>query len=137
MNNSGIDLDFLLDDFVARVPHVSHVIAVSADGLLVARSSDLPKDSADQLSAVAAGLVSLLKSAAKHLEAGSLVSNLTELNGGFMFAMSTTSGASVLTLAAHGCDIGQIGFELGELINKVGAALTPAPRADLSGLPIR
>lgn len=130
MTAANHELGFLLDDFVNRVPNVANIIAVSADGLLIARNSSLPKDSADPLAAVAAGLGSLLRGAAQHLQAGSVVSNLTELDGGLMFTMSVSSGASLLALASHECDIGQVAHELAELINKVGPALTPRTRVD-------
>lgn len=125
---TDLDLDFLLNDFVARVPKVTHIVAVSVDGLLVARNRVLPADRAERLAAIASGAVSLLHGAGRELEAGGLVSNLTEYEGGFMFLMSVSSGASLLTLAARGCDIGQVGHELAELINQVGPALTPQAR---------
>ena len=125
---SDLDVNFLLNDFVARVPKVTHIVAVSVDGLLVARNQALPRDPAERLAAIASGLVSLLHGAAKELQAGQVVSNLTELAGGFMFTMSVSSGASLLTLAACGCDIGQVGHELADLINRVGPALSPLAR---------
>lgn len=125
------DLDFLLNDFVDRLPDVAHAVAVSADGLLVARSRDLPDDEADRVAAVAAGLVSLLRSAAVHFQAGGVVSNLTELEQGFMFCMSVSSGASLLALASPQCDIGMVSHELADLINRVGPALTPPARDSL------
>jgi predicted regulator of Ras-like GTPase activity (Roadblock/LC7/MglB family) len=127
------DLDFLLNDLVDRVPDVTHVVAVAADGLLIARSRALPQDEADRVAAVASGLVSLLRSAASHFQAGTVVSNLTELQFGFMFCMSVSSGASLLALATARCDIGLVSHELADLINRVGPALTPLARASLFG----
>ncbi|MGH8883520.1 MAG: roadblock/LC7 domain-containing protein, partial [Stackebrandtia sp.] len=72
---TDIDLDFLLNDFVNRVPHVTHVIAVASDGLLVARNDALPNDDGDRLAAIASGLVSLLSGAARSLQADPVVSN--------------------------------------------------------------
>jgi predicted regulator of Ras-like GTPase activity (Roadblock/LC7/MglB family) len=125
---TDIDLSFLLNDFTDRVPEVTHAVAVASDGLLIARSRALPTDEADRVAAVASGLVSLLRSAASHFQAGSVVSNLTELQGGFMFSMSVSSGASLLVLAAQQCDIGRVSHELVDLINRVGPALTPRHR---------
>ena len=48
------DLDWLLSRF-ADDAGVAHAIAVSADGLLLATSSNLPTERAEQLAAVAAG----------------------------------------------------------------------------------
>ena len=96
---TSAQLDFLLNDFVGRVPHVTHVIAVAADGLLIASNNTLPRDEAERLSAIASGLTSLLAGAARSLQADPVISNLTEMNGGFMFSMSVSSGASLLALA--------------------------------------
>lgn len=122
------ELAFLLNDFTNRVYEVTHVMAVSADGLLVACDDGLAEAEADRLAAIASGLVSLLNGAARALDAAPVGSNLTELNGGYMFSMSVSSGASLLALASFDCDIGQVGHELTTLINKVGPALTPHDR---------
>jgi uncharacterized protein len=123
------DLDFLLNDFVTRVPEVSHAVAVSADGLILAATSALHPDSRDQLAAVGSGLVSLLRGAARFFQAGRVISNVTEMDGGFMFSMAVSSGASLLVLASRACDIGLVSHELADLINRVGPALSPRHRA--------
>ncbi|GAA1967068.1 roadblock/LC7 domain-containing protein [Catenulispora subtropica] len=122
-------LDWLLNDFAQRVPGVVHALAVSADGIVVAASPDLAEDQADQLAAVAAGLVSLLAGAARLLESAPVRSNLTELGDGFLFSMAVSDGASLLVYAERECDIGQVSYAMAELINQVGATLTPAARA--------
>ena len=61
------DLGFLLNRFAAQVSDVSCAVAVSADGLLIAKTDSLPRDRADQLAAIASGLVSLLAGAARAL----------------------------------------------------------------------
>jgi hypothetical protein len=55
---------WLFTDFVHRVPGVAHAVVVSADGLLLAGSHDLPRDRAEQLSAIVSGLVSLTEGCA-------------------------------------------------------------------------
>ncbi|MFI6848908.1 roadblock/LC7 domain-containing protein [Kitasatospora sp. NBC_00085] len=129
------DLDWLLNDFAARVPEITHAVAVSADGLLIAATKEVDAEHADQLAAIASGLVSLLAGAARLLKAEPVVSNLTELHGGFLFSMAVSSGASLLVLASKACDIGQVSFEMAELINQVGPQLTPAARAKLLDTP--
>ncbi|MGH8875732.1 MAG: roadblock/LC7 domain-containing protein [Stackebrandtia sp.] len=131
--NNGQDLNYLLNDFVARVPRVTHVLAVSSEGMLIARDDGLHVDQAERLSAIASGLVSLLAGAARSLRADPVISNLTQIQGGFMFSMSVAGGASLLALADRGCDIGQVGHELATLINQVGPALTPRNRFNSFG----
>jgi uncharacterized protein len=50
---------WLVTNFAERVPGVAHAIVVSADGLLLTSSDRLPRDRADQLAAVASGLIRL------------------------------------------------------------------------------
>jgi predicted regulator of Ras-like GTPase activity (Roadblock/LC7/MglB family) len=123
-----VDLDFLLNDFAARVPQVTHAVAVSADGLVLAATTGLPADPRDQLAAIGSGLVSLLRGAARFFHAGQVISNLTEMDGGFMFTMSVSTGACLLVLASKACDIGRVGHDLADLINRLGPTLTPHQR---------
>jgi predicted regulator of Ras-like GTPase activity (Roadblock/LC7/MglB family) len=122
-------LDWLLNDFAHSVPGVRHALAVSADGIVVASSRELTEEHAEQLSAVAAGLVSLLAGAARLLESEPVRSNLTELGDGFLFSMAVSDGASLLVYTARECDIGQVTYAMAELINQVGDSLTPTARA--------
>jgi uncharacterized protein len=130
---TGSDLGFLLNDFATRVPGVTHIVAVSADGLLIARDDRLPADAADRIAAMVSGLVSLTRGAANSLQAGPVVSNLTEMAGGYLFCMAISSGASLMALAGHACDIGQVGHALADLIDRVGPALEPRPVGVLAG----
>jgi hypothetical protein len=52
-----------------------------------------------------------------------------------MFSMAVSDGASLLVVADHTCDIGQVSYEMAELINKVGPALTPAARSRTMTVP--
>jgi predicted regulator of Ras-like GTPase activity (Roadblock/LC7/MglB family) len=125
-------LDFLLNDFVDRCsPHVQHAIAVSSDGILVAATRSLPEDRADQLAAFAAGLIALVGGTARCLEAGAVINNVTELERGFVVSMAVSTGASLLALAGRGSDLALVSFEMAELINRVGHAITPAARGRL------
>ena len=122
----------MLDSFVERAPEVSHAIAISADGLMGASTRNLPPDRADQLAATGSGLVSLLRGAAGFFEAGAVISNVTQLEGGFMFSMAFNDGASLLVLAAPNCDVGKVSYEMTELANRIGDVLTPVARTALT-----
>ncbi|QSB12667.1 roadblock/LC7 domain-containing protein [Natronosporangium hydrolyticum] len=127
------DMGWLLTNFTDEVHGVAHAIAVSSDGLLLAHSRDLPRDRGDQLAAIAAGLVSLTQGAAGLLEAGAVLQNVVEMDGGFLFLMSMSDGAALAALAARNCDVGQVGYEMALLVERVGNALTPASRAAVTG----
>ncbi len=124
---------WLVTDFAERVPGVAHAVVVSADGLLLTASSGLPRDRADQLAAVASGLVSLTVGAARCFDAGSVVQTVVEMERGFVLLMSISDGSCLAVLAAPNCDIGLIGYEMTLLVDRVGQLLTPELRAQLQG----
>jgi hypothetical protein len=119
---------WLINDFVNRVPGVAHGVAVSADGLLLAASDSLPDDRADQLAAVACGLVSLTDGAAQCFEAGNVNETIVEMDAGTMLLMSITDGSCLAVLVDSENDIGQIAYELALLVDRFGRTLTPNAR---------
>ena len=124
---------WLVDDFVNRVAGVAHALVVSAEGMPLTASAHLPRDRADQLAAVASGLVSLAQGAARCFDAGQVVQTVVELERGIMLLMSISDGASLAVLAAPTCDIGLVGYEMTLLVDRVGQQLTPQTRAGLFG----
>jgi predicted regulator of Ras-like GTPase activity (Roadblock/LC7/MglB family) len=124
---------WLVNDFAERVPGVAHAVVVSADGLLLTSSSRLPVDRADQLAAVASGLVSLTQGAARCFEAGGVKETIVEMQGGIMLLMAISDGSCLAVLAAPICDIGQVAYEMTLLVDRVGQILTPELRAQLQG----
>ena len=127
------DLGWLLANFADRVPGVAHAVAVSADGLLLAASRDLPRDRADQLAAIASGLVSLTQGAARCFDAGGVVQTVVEMDSGIVLLMSISDGSCLAVLASPSCDIGLIGYEMTLLVDRVGQLLTPELRSELQG----
>jgi predicted regulator of Ras-like GTPase activity (Roadblock/LC7/MglB family) len=113
-------LGWLVSAFKNDVPGVAHAVLVSADGLMVAASDGLPRDRADQLSAMAAGLSSLTSGAAHLFTAGRVVQSVIEMERGFLLLMSVGDGSHLAVLAAHGCDIGLVGYEMTLLVDRVG-----------------
>lgn len=124
---------WLVNDFAERVPGVAHAVVVSADGLLLTASARLPIDRADQLAAVASGLVSLTQGAARCFEAGGVKETIVEMDGGIMLLMAIGDGSALAVLAAPVCDIGQVAYEMTLLVDRVGQILTPELRAQLQG----
>lgn len=124
---------WLVTDFANRVAGVAHTVVVSADGLLLTASDRLPLDRADQLAAVASGLTSLTQGAARCFEAGSVTETVVEMERGVLLLMSISDGSCLAVLAAPGCDLGLIGYEMTLLVERVGQLLTPELRAELRG----
>jgi uncharacterized protein len=124
---------WLVNDFVNRVPGVAHALVVSAEGIPLTASAYLPQDRADQLAAVASGLVGLLQGASRCFDAGRVVQTVVELERGIMLVMSISDGSSLAVLATPTCDIGLVGYEMTLLVDRVGWKLTPDSRAQPHG----
>jgi uncharacterized protein len=126
------DLDWLVTDFTARVPDVAHAIVVSADGVLLALSEDIPRAFAQQLGAITCGLASLMQGAARLFEAGPPTQALVAMEGGLMLIKVIGDGSSLAVLAAPECDTDLVSYEVTLLVEAVGEVLTPAVRAQRS-----
>jgi predicted regulator of Ras-like GTPase activity (Roadblock/LC7/MglB family) len=137
VTSSAQDLNWLITNFVERVPAVAHAIVVSADGLPLAFSEGFPPDRADQLAAVASGLASLTQGAARVFEAGAVLQTVVEMEGGLLLVMAVSNGSSLAVLAAADCDMGLVAYEMTLLVERVGRALTPEPRSGFGLRPRR
>jgi Roadblock/LC7 domain len=63
-------LDWLLDDLVRRVGHVTKAVILSQDGMALGASQSLGRDDAEHLAALSAGFQSLARGAARHFGNG-------------------------------------------------------------------
>ena len=125
MSAEAANFNWLLDNFVKSVSGVRHTLVVSADGLLMAVSDDLDRTSADQLSAVVAGLSSLTRGAARQLRCGEVRQSIVEMDSLFLFLMTISDG-SVLAVAADAvCDVGLVGYEMALLVSRTENILSP------------
>ena len=123
------DLNWLITNFVERVPSVAHSIVVSSDGLPLAFSAGFPADRVDQLAAVTSGLTSLTQGAARVFEGGPVTQTVVEMERGLLLVMAISDGSSLAVLASTECDMGLVAYEMALLVERVGRALTPDMRA--------
>jgi len=121
-------LDWLVTKFADEVSGVAHAILVSTDGLLMAASSRMPTERADQLAAVASGLASLATGASQLFDGGHVLQSVVEMEHGYLLLMRVGDGSNLATLATRSCDIGQIGYEMAILVERVGSVVQSARR---------
>ena len=121
-------LDWLVTKFADEVSGVAHAILVSADGLLMAASSRMPTERADQLAAVASGLASLATGASQLFDGGHVLQSVVEMEHGYLLLMRVGDGSNLATLATRSCDIGQMGYEMAILVERVGTVVQSARR---------
>lgn len=131
--NGGESLDWLVSSFVDRIPGANSAVVVTSDGLVLSLSERIPRDSADQLAAVASGLASLTEGAARCFDAGHVHQVIVEMEGGYLFITTVSDGSALAVLCDSTCDIGLIGYEMSLLVARLGQMLTPALIAELHG----
>ena len=137
MSTEAAGFTWLLDNFVRTVPGVHHTLVVSADGLLMSMSQGLDRTSADQLSAIVAGLSSLTRGAARQFSAGEVRQVVVEMDAMFLFLTSVNDGSVLAVVADTSCDAGMVGYEMTSLVARTEATLTPQLVAEMrSRLPV-
>ena len=122
------DLNWLVTNFVERVPYVAHAAVVSSDGIPLAVSDGLPPDRAERLATVTCGLSSLVQGAARAFEGGMVVQTVVELDAGLLVVMTISHGASLAVLAAPDSKMGVIAYEMTRLVERAGRMITPPAR---------
>ena len=125
LSTQAQNFNWLLSNFTENDAFVEHTIAVSADGLLMATSSQLDRSASDRLAAVVSGMRSLGDSGAMVMGKGNLNQVIVEMDHGYLF-VSAISGGSVLgVLTKREADLAGVGYEMALLVERVGASLTP------------
>lgn len=132
--NDAANLNWLLHNFVDKVPGVVDAAVVSSDGLLMAMSPGIGRAGGDQLAAVASGLTSMTQGAARCFGGGSVNQIVVELDEGYMLFMAISDGSSFAVLATKQCDTGLVAYEMTMLTRRVGTVLTPGLIAELQSL---
>ncbi|ATL25552.1 roadblock/LC7 domain-containing protein [Streptomyces formicae] len=116
-------LGWLLDDLTQRMEHVRHALVLSNDGLVTAASSDLKREDADHLAAVASGLHSLAKGSGRQFNAGNVRQTMIEFDDAVLFVTAAGDGSCLCVLSSAEADIGQVAYEMTLLVNRVGEHL--------------
>ena len=122
------DLNWLVTKFTTRVAEVAHAVVVSADGVPLALSEDIPPDAVEQLAAMISGLASLMLGAAQVIDGGTPKQALVEMEGGLLFVKTISDGSSLAVLTSPECDVRQVSHEMTRLVEAAGEILTPAVR---------
>ena len=124
----GTELNWLLDDFGARVEHFQQAVILSRDGLTIAASANLRRESAEHLSALAAGVQSLARGAGEHFAAGQVRQIIIELEQAFLFITAAGQGSCLAVLCSAEADAGLIAYEMAMLSKRAGPHLASCPR---------
>ena len=115
----GGQLDWLLDDLVRRVGHVTKAVILSQDGMAFGASETLERDDAEHLAALAAGFQSLARGAARHFGGGADVrQTVIEMESGYLLVSAAGSGTCLAVITEPGADLGLVAYEMAVLVRR-------------------
>jgi uncharacterized protein len=81
------------------------------------------------VAAVSSGLASLATGAARLFDGGAVMQTIVEMENGFMLLMSVGDGSHLAVLTQASADIGQVGYEMALLVERVGQMVQAQARA--------
>lgn len=116
---SSNELNWLLDDLVARVDQIRHAVVLSGDGLAVGGSEGLSREDRERFAALASGVHSLAKGIGMHLQAGGVVQTMVELEGGFVFVVAAGDRSCLTVFTDADADVGLVAYEMARLVKQV------------------
>jgi uncharacterized protein len=117
--------NWLLNNFVQDTSGVADAVAVSSDGLLMARSESLDDAGADQVAAIISGFVSLGQGAVRCFAFEELNQIIIAMKGGYLFVSAMGKAGCLGVVATPRCDIGNVGYQMALLVERCGQMLTP------------
>ena len=134
LTDEARNFNWLLSSFVEETAGVTDAVAVSSDGLLIARSNTLDREESEQLCAIISGCASLAKAADRAMDADGVERVIIAMQLGFLFVSAIADGSCLGVVATRDCDVGSVGYQTTELVGRVGVLLTPALREELKQL---
>ena len=127
-------LDWLLDDLVRRVAHITKAVILSQDGMTLGASQTLQRDDAEHLAALAAGVQSLARGARRYFGGGAARQTVIEMESGFLLVTAAGSGTCLAVITGPGADLGLVAYEMAVLVKRSGEHIRVTTRATaLSG----
>ncbi len=131
LSTQASNVNWLVNNFVDRIPGVTDAVVVSSDGLPIAASAGLDRDSVDRFSAVSSGLIGLAYGAAGRFGGGAVTEIIIEMQNAFLFVTGISDGSLLAVFAESSSDVGLVAYEMAVLVEKAGTVLTPELRAEL------
>jgi predicted regulator of Ras-like GTPase activity (Roadblock/LC7/MglB family) len=125
------DFTWLLNGFVKSVPGVTHALLLSSDGFPLTASESVTNDGAEQLAAIASGLLGLARNSAALFGKGSCELIIIRLSRGYFFFMGIGEYAGLAVLTSARCNMKAVAYEMTQFVDQAEDALTAKARADL------
>lgn len=128
------DLDWLLADLLPKILGSKAALLLTSDGLPKA-AAGLDDAGAQHLSSVAAGMLSLARTASKNLEEGApgVRQLMAELDDMLMFVRAAGANTVLAVFTGREADVAHVGLEMTQLVTSVEAHLETPQRPSAAG----
>ena len=131
---AATNLNWLLGRLCETVPGIKQAVVVSSDGLALAKSDGVDRETAERLAAVSSGMIGLAYGSAGRFGAGAVSNVIIEMQRGWLFVTGIRDGSLICCLTEKDIDMGAIAFEMSIFVQRVGETLTPDVREELEAL---
>lgn len=128
------NLNWLVGRLLDTVPGIKQAVVVSSDGLALAKSEGVDRETAERLAAVSSGMIGLAYGSAGRFGAGPVSNVIVEMQRGWLFVTGIRDGSLICCLTEKEIDMGAIAFEMSIFVQRVGDSLTPEVRQELKTL---
>ena len=128
------NLNWLVTRFVEQVAAVRQAVVVSSDGLPLAVSANVERETTERLAAVASGMIGLAYGSAGRFGAGAVSNVIVEMENGWMFVTGIRDGSLMCVVTTKDADVGTIAYEIAVFAERAGDVLTPALRDELKSM---
>jgi len=131
MSQVVTNMNWLVARFVERVPVVRQAVVVSSDGLALAVSEGVDRESGERLAAVSSGMIGLAYGSAGRFGVGAVANVIVEMERGWMLITGIRDGSLMCAITECDCDIGTVAYEMAMFAASAGEVLDPAARHEL------
>ncbi len=122
------DLNWLLDDLVARLAGVRYAVVHSTDGLVLGRSTAMSREDAEHFGAMSATLYGLARSAGARFDGGGVRQAVIELDRAVMFVTAAGENACIALQASDDANLGMVAYEMNMTVQRIGSYLSTSAR---------
>jgi len=120
------DLQWTINDLGAKIPQVTDSALGTADGLLVAASQGLDRGQADELAAVACGLVSIVTGSTARMFGDDRVDiAVARLQRHVLMVKPVGEGLVLAVIATPDVDVSAAGIAIADLAEHIDQLITP------------
>jgi hypothetical protein len=134
LTDAATNLNWLIDRLCSTVPAIRQAIVVSSDGLALAKSEQVDRETADRFAAVSSGMIGLAYGSAGRFGAGPVSNIIVEMQRGWLFVTGIRDGSLICCFTEKEIDLGAIAFEMSIFVQRVGDSLTADVRQELKAL---